>query len=611
MKTYHDHWRKIHSKFQYFGWALAFAWTAIIAASFVWYYHMEQLQTIEGAHAATRISIEKDIIYRSWGAMHGGVYVPATDETPPNLYLKVPERDIQTPSGQMLTLINPAYMIRLVEELGAKSSSISGHLTSLNPINPNNVADPWEANALHTFENGESEAGSVEMYNGQAQYRYMRPLVVDESCLTCHAEQGYRLGDVRGGLSVAVPMAPLWASSHKQTLNTAIAHSLLWSLGLLILFVGTRNIQAHVTTHGKYEDKIKEYQENLETLVEQRTEKLKEAEEQSRLLLESVTDGIFGVDAEGIITFINPSALHFLKYSHDELIGKEVHCLIHHSHADNTPYAIEDCPMYVSYTEGASLEASDEVLWCKDHTHIEVEYSSTPIKRGSEIIGAVVTFRDIAERKKRESLTLLNAEIGDILISDKSLQEKLQNCAEAFVTHINVAFSRIWTIDHNEEMLHLLASAGLYTHIDGIRAQVPVYGKKKISIIAREGRPYINENVCEDPLLDDKDWAKENNLVSFYGYPMKVEGKVIGVLAMFFTKVFTKEYLEQLTTIANAIALTIVREEAEVELKNRMEELERFNRLTVHREEKMIQLKEEINTLQEQSGKEKIYKIVE
>ncbi|MFC1563960.1 PAS domain S-box protein [candidate division KSB1 bacterium] len=148
--------------------------------------------------------------------------------------------------------------------------------------------------------------------------------------------------------------------------------------------------------------KIKEYRENLEKLVEQRTAEQQEAEEQSRLILDSAKDGIFGVDNRGIITFVNPAAVKLLKYSSEELIGKAVHDLIHHSHADNSPYDIKDCPMYHAYTEGSSSDVTDEILWCRDRTNFPVEYSSTPIKKDGELIGAVVTFKDITERKEAE-----------------------------------------------------------------------------------------------------------------------------------------------------------------------------------------------------------------
>jgi DNA-binding CsgD family transcriptional regulator len=101
----------------------------------------------------------------------GGVYVPATKETPPNPYLEVPQRDIAIHSGTVLTLMNPAYMTRQVHELAAKAYGIYSHITSLNPIRPANASDPWETQALQAFHRGIKEVSGVEEMKGEA---YMR-----------------------------------------------------------------------------------------------------------------------------------------------------------------------------------------------------------------------------------------------------------------------------------------------------------------------------------------------------------------------------------------------------------------------------------------------------
>ena len=96
---------------------------------------------------------ERDVLYRRWAAAHGGVYVLVTPDNPPTPYLaQLPERDIVTPSGRRLTLINPAYMTRQVYELAQQGGIPRGHLTSLKPLRPQNAPDPWEKKALEAFE---------------------------------------------------------------------------------------------------------------------------------------------------------------------------------------------------------------------------------------------------------------------------------------------------------------------------------------------------------------------------------------------------------------------------------------------------------------------------
>ena len=94
-------------------------------------------------------------LFRQWAASHGGVYVPVDEHTPPNPLLEdIPERDILTPSGRQLTLINPAYIMRQVNELAYERQEVLGHLTSLNPLRAENAPDAWEAEALRAFEEG-------------------------------------------------------------------------------------------------------------------------------------------------------------------------------------------------------------------------------------------------------------------------------------------------------------------------------------------------------------------------------------------------------------------------------------------------------------------------
>jgi PAS domain S-box-containing protein len=131
-------------------------------------------------------------------------------------------------------------------------------------------------------------------------------------------------------------------------------------------------------------------------------EALTEAEERSRLLLESAGEGIFGVDNQGRITFINPSATRMLGFTGEELFGNTIHSIIHHSHNDGTSYPVEECPMYKAYTLGEGFHVTDEVLWTKEGTSFDVDYTSTPIKKDGRVVGAVITFSDVTERKKME-----------------------------------------------------------------------------------------------------------------------------------------------------------------------------------------------------------------
>lgn len=129
---------------------------------------------------------------------------------------------------------------------------------------------------------------------------------------------------------------------------------------------------------------------------------LTEAEERSRLLLESVGEGIFGIDSSGKMTFANPAALRMLGYREEELLGQKIHPIIHHSRPDGSPYPGEECPSAISYRQGTAYMSTNDMLWRKDGTGFYVDYAATPIVKEGQVVGAVATFQDVSERRKAE-----------------------------------------------------------------------------------------------------------------------------------------------------------------------------------------------------------------
>ena len=242
-----------------YAWVVASLWTACIAASLVWNLHEEDQKVAQIARISAQTVFENDVLYRHWAADKGGIYVSISGDTPPNSYLTVPERDVLTTSGMALTLMNPAYMTRQVHEMAGKKGGSQGHITSLNPIRPENVADPWEADALRAFETGVKEISSVEQMAGGTSLRLMRPFVVEEACLKCHGTQGYKVGDIRGGISVSVPLGPLQAIEKHRAVNLTLAHVALWLVGLTGIVFSKRSLgkeivfreQAEATLHSR------------------------------------------------------------------------------------------------------------------------------------------------------------------------------------------------------------------------------------------------------------------------------------------------------------------------------------------------------------------------
>ncbi len=126
------------------------------------------------------------------------------------------------------------------------------------------------------------------------------------------------------------------------------------------------------------------------------------AEHRYRLLLESSGEGIYGIDLRGRCTFINRAAAHMLGYHPDEVLGQDMHALIHHRRPDGTPYPVEDCPIFRAFREGRGCHVESEVLWRRDGTPFPAEYSCRPLVDAGVMRGAVVTFLDISDRKRAE-----------------------------------------------------------------------------------------------------------------------------------------------------------------------------------------------------------------
>ena len=135
------------------------------------------------------------------------------------------------------------------------------------------------------------------------------------------------------------------------------------------------------------------------------SEQVRENNEFVRLVLDSVPEGVYGIDINGNCTFCNPACLRLLGFeSATDLHGKHMHSVLHHTRRDGTPYPVEECRIYKAFREGQGVHVDDEILWRSDGTSVSAEYSSYPMFRRGEVVGAVVTFVDITERKRGEQL---------------------------------------------------------------------------------------------------------------------------------------------------------------------------------------------------------------
>lgn len=293
-------------------------------------------------------------------------------------------------------------------------------------------------------------------------------------------------------------------------------------------------------------------------------------------IIDSSEDAIVSKTLEGIITSFNAAAERLYGYRAEEVIGKHISTIV----PEELHPQLQEID--AGLRRGEKVSQLETVRLRKDGTRVEVAVSISPVRDSTgRTVGAANIARDITARRRREAelarrihQAALGAEVGAALAeSNVRLPRALQHCAEAVVKHLDAAFARVWTIERGSDVLELQASAGMYTHLDGAHGRVPV-GKFKIGLIAAERRPHLTNSVVGDPRVGDQEWARREGMVAFAGYPLLVEDRLVGVLAMFSRRALPDDTMEALTSVANIIAQGIERRRAEERLAELLRERE-------------------------------------
>jgi PAS domain S-box-containing protein len=310
-------------------------------------------------------------------------------------------------------------------------------------------------------------------------------------------------------------------------------------------------------------------------------ESLRGSEALKGAILQTAIDCIITMDHQGAVVEWNAAAEKTFGYRRAEALGRELaELIVPPSLRERHRRGLEHC---LATGEGPMLDRRIELTGLRaDGSEFPVELALTRIPaQGSPLFTAYI--RDITERKQAEAasaervrLSALAADVGTAVIRNDSLPDMLRHCAEALVRHLEAAFARLWTLNEAEDLLELQASAGMYTHLDGAHSRVPV-GRFKIGLIAQERKPHLTNCVVEDPRVSDREWARREGMVAFAGYPLVVDGRLVGVMALFARKALTEATLQAMASVANGVALGIQRKRTEVALTNAKEAAEAAN----------------------------------
>ena len=302
-------------------------------------------------------------------------------------------------------------------------------------------------------------------------------------------------------------------------------------------------------------------------------EVLRASEQRLQDILDNTTAVIFVKDLELRYILVNREYERRFRVQRDQIRGKTDFDI----HPNDVAETVRANDRYVIET-GAPVQFEEAVPMPEGERHyVVVKFLLWDRMERPYAVCGIAT--DITALKRAEDLQVrrarqaaLRADIHAAFSSgaENALQTMLQRSAEAVVRHVDAAFARIWTLNDQQDLLELQASAGLYTRLDGEHARIPV-GKFKIGLIAQERKPHLTNDVLNDPRISNPEWAKQQRMVSFAGYPLVVEGRLIGVLAMFARKFLGQDTLEALEVVADTVAQGIERKRAE-------EKLARLNR---------------------------------
>jgi PAS domain S-box-containing protein len=269
-------------------------------------------------------------------------------------------------------------MTRQVYALAQKSGLPRGHLTSLNPIRPQNAPDPWEKKALESFEHGKEEICDVVPINGEPHMRLMRPFRTDAICLQCHAGQGYKLGDIRGGISVAVPMAPIIAEQWHSHSALILGHLALWMVGVAGIILARGQLGKSAAT----------------------TMKAQEAAAAAAMAVQTVNgmlDGVIITDLRGRITHTNKALTDYFGWGR-EVLGELATTLVVDQDAFKVLSGLKAC-QDTGYKR--DLEC---VLLSKDRCEVPVLINASLITDPEgQPLGVIAVIRDVTALRRAEA----------------------------------------------------------------------------------------------------------------------------------------------------------------------------------------------------------------
>ncbi|MBU4235561.1 MAG: DUF3365 domain-containing protein [Proteobacteria bacterium] len=420
-------------------------WLFIVFLSLVWNQADDIRERNAIALETARAFLTHIVAVRSWNAEHGGVFVFTDEKDPLNSYLPDDQQGIVTNDGRSLTNINPANMTRQIAEISDRQSKVRFHLTSLDPIRPENKALPWEEGWLKDFEKGIQERSIFVSGPEGETFRYMAPLRVTGACLPCH--DSYSSGEIRGGISISMPLR--FRKSPWPMLISHVGAAIIGLLGIQFfairlqtrseqLLVMNQRLLREIEEHKQSEQELVKIKENLESRVASRTAelsrtntlldaKIKEQLQIERALVKmndefiqifnSAPDGMHIIDRDFTVLRVNKAFMALTGHSSAEAITGRKCFEVFASRLCHTP----ECPL-TRILEGAKRVEVEAKKVRGDGSSFPCLVTATPFRApGGKMIGIIEVSRDISSWRDVEKN--LSQAAQDLLLRNQELQD--------------------------------------------------------------------------------------------------------------------------------------------------------------------------------------------
>jgi PAS domain S-box-containing protein len=291
-------------------------------------------------------------------------------------------------------------------------------------------------------------------------------------------------------------------------------------------------------------------------------------------ILNAIEIGVYGVDADGRCTFINKAALDMLGYTAAEVLGKNMHELIHHTYPDGTRYPQSACPLSQTLETGRSVQLDNEMLWRKDGTPVSAEYSSFPVFDAGAVTGSVLTFQDAANKGEARKRLGVQISVSRILAGSSDLTTALTQVLAAIGSSLGWHVGVFWAVDEKAEVLRSAATwrSPEAAAEDFLNATHNIAFHRGVGLPGRvwqsESPAHISD-VASDPAFLRRDAAAGARLRSAFAFPVKAGTKTVGVIEFFSRRwhPFDDNFLESIATLGHQIGQYFRRKRTEEELR--------------------------------------------